>query len=143
MVCLLVHLGVVWRAGIRAAGAGQGAGAPTRLGDLALDFLLLALVVSGLLLTAAVAAPPALSGPADPLAPLSETVSQWYFLPARALFRALPGWTAALVLSGLVLLLVLVPFLDRGAVESRVGAVVRWTVGLALAAGWLLLVARR
>jgi hypothetical protein len=37
---------------------------------------------------------------------------------------------------------VLVPFIDRSGTGSRLGAVIRWAVGLVLAAGWILMVLR-
>ena len=85
--------------------------------DFALNLLILALLILGALLTLAVIRGPIIRGEADPFNPLVGVKPQWYLLWLYQLFNYLhPGWGGLLVLLFILLVLAL-PFLDRG--ESR------------------------
>jgi quinol-cytochrome oxidoreductase complex cytochrome b subunit len=57
--------------------------------------------------------------PANPLATPSEIVPEWYFLPYYAILRSIPNKLAGVIaMFGSLLLLALVPWLDRSPVKS-------------------------
>ncbi len=123
---LAAHLVTAWRTGLQerlAARPGDGA-------ILALDAWIATLLCIGVLLTAALSAPPPLLGPADPLTQLPHVQPRWYFLPARMLLRHLPGAVAALTVLVLFVLVTAVPLLDGRDRPSAIATGLRWTIGL-------------
>lgn len=137
---LSIHMVLTWRA--RRA---ESASRPVMTGSplAAIDLFIAVLLVSGGLLTLAILFPPELGVPADPMTPLAHVQPPWYLLPARQLMRHLSGGVASLVVLGLFAVLVSVPFVDRGTQPSPPATAVRWLLGIAAVAAWLLLALRQ
>ena len=98
--------------------------------DFTLNLLILALLVLGILLTLAVIFAPTIRGEADPFTPLVGVKPQWYLLWLYQIFNYLhPGWGGLLVLMFVVLLLSL-PFIDRGERRPRRRRLISFGLGL-------------
>jgi len=98
--------------------------------DFALNLLILALLLLGVLLTLAVILTPKVQGEADPFTPLVEVRPQWYLLWLSQLFHYLhPGWGGLLALLFIAFLLAL-PFLDRGESRPRRRRLISFALGL-------------
>jgi quinol-cytochrome oxidoreductase complex cytochrome b subunit len=98
--------------------------------DFTLNLLILALLVLGILLTLAVILAPTIQKEADPLTPLVEVKPQWYLFWLYQIFNYLnPGWGGLLVLVFIVLLFLL-PFIDRGERRPRRRRLISFGLGL-------------
>lgn len=107
--------------------------------DFALNLLILALLLFGVLLTLAVIFTPKVHGEADPFIPLEGVKPQWYLLWLYQLFNYLhPGWGGLLVLLFLAFLLAL-PFLDRGETRPRRRRWLSYALGLIVIAVFVFL----
>jgi quinol-cytochrome oxidoreductase complex cytochrome b subunit len=137
---LSLHVVVVWRA--RQAEAPM---VPRLVASpvAVLDRFIALVLISGGLLTLAILFPPELAAPADPMVPLVHVQPRWYLLPARQLLRHLSGGVASLVILGLFALVLSVPFIDRSVRPSRAGRAMRWVLGIAAVAAWILLAVRQ
>jgi len=139
VMVLSVHLWLIARAR-RSAPVATNAESPS---DLAFVVLATLLLTVGVLLSLAVAFPPPLGPPADPLSPPLSVQPRWYLLPARQLLRHWPGGVALLMVMAIFILVLTVPFIDRREVESGTGRLVRWGLGVAGLAACLFLAARQ
>jgi len=124
---LATHLVIAWRTGLQE----RLSAAPGAESILAVDFWIATLLCIGVLLSAALSAPPPLLGPADPLTPLPHVLPRWYFLPARMLLRHLPGAVAGLTVLVLFALVSAVPLIDGRERASAFATGARWAIGLA------------
>jgi quinol-cytochrome oxidoreductase complex cytochrome b subunit len=135
MFFLFLHLFIVWRLGIKEPSLGD---RTPFFPDFLVNLFMAALLTFGLLLVGAVLLPSPLLGQADPLSPLVEVKPQWYFLPLHELLQHLSGGTVALIVTAFLLLLFLVPFLDRRSEASIWRRVLLWALGFCALAGWFL-----
>ena len=143
LIFIGVHFVLVWRTAAQRSviEAVEVRSAAANL-DTGLGFAIAALLVLGGLVSLAVLAAPPLGVPADPL--LAVAVQpRWYFLPARWLLRHMSGGMGAVTVGGLFVVLLAVPFIDRGTVESSRGKTVRWVLGGVVVGGWILLALRQ
>ena len=107
--------------------------------DFTLNLLILALLVLGILLTLAVILTPRVQGEADPFTPLAEVKPQWYLLWLYQIFNYLhPGWGGLLVFLFILLLLAL-PFVDRGESRPRKRRLISFAIGLIVIGLFILL----
>lgn len=98
--------------------------------DFVFNLLILALLALGILLTLAVILAPSIQGEADPLTPLPGVKPQWYLLWLYQIFNYLhPGWGGLLMLLFILLLLAL-PFIDRGESRPRRRRLISFGLGL-------------
>lgn len=79
----------------------------------ALKEILTVIVVFATMITLAVLAPKGLGAKADLMQTESGIRPEWYLLPFYQLVKYFPEWLGFLFVNGLLLLLVLLPFLDR------------------------------
>ncbi len=136
---LSFHLLMVSRFGIKEP---RGASSAERLPfypDFLVNLLILGLLASGLLLTVAVIFPPLLLHQANPVVPLQAARPRWFLLPLRELLRGLPGWSAALSVGVFLLLVFLVPVLDRNESLTSSKKALHWGLGCLAIAAWVLL----
>jgi ubiquinol-cytochrome c reductase cytochrome b subunit len=69
--------------------------------------------------------------PANPLSTPEHIAPSWYFTPFYAILRAMPGpGLGALAMAGSLLMLILLPWLDRSPVKSTRYRPLRWKVAL-------------
>ncbi|MFQ5665336.1 MAG: cytochrome b N-terminal domain-containing protein [Candidatus Binatia bacterium] len=134
--CLGVHFLLVWR--VRSA---QPAAASAALWspDFLLSLLIAALLLGGLLVSAAVCLPASLAVQADPLSGLPHVQPPWYLLAVRGLLQRLPGWLAALSTLAFFSLLLLLPVLDRATALPVWKRVLHGAAGLAVISLWVFL----
>lgn len=106
------------------------------------DMLLVGLFLVGGLLTLAVLAPHPFGAAADPMSTPPGARPPWYLLAPYALLEALPGFlpgfVRGLLLEGVFLGIVLVPFLDRSGGAGARGRAFFW-IGAGLCLLWVLL----
>ncbi len=141
---LSLHVLLVWRMGIKEPARVEGTPQPLPTPfypDFLVSLLIAVVLMGGLLVTLAVVFPPTLLEQADPLTPLSQAQPRWYLLPVRELLRDLPGGVAALTTIAFLLLLFLVPVLDRTTVQ-RGRRLVQRTLGILVIAAWVLVSVR-
>jgi quinol-cytochrome oxidoreductase complex cytochrome b subunit len=124
---LMIHLYLASRQGLYPRSAP--ASAPKSLlkasrtyADVLLDGLMMVLLVLGMLLTLTVLLTPALGEQTDVLRPISAKTT-WYFLPVYGLLKLISGGGGLLAIGLGVIVLFLLPAVDRGMRESR-----RWIV---------------
>lgn len=139
---LFLHVLLVWSFGIKEPAPVRGG--PRRspvpfFPDFAINLLMAVLLIGGLLLSVAVVFPPPLLERADPLTPLLQTRPRWYFLPVRELIENLSGGTAAVCIIGFVLILFLIPTLDRRPTQSIWRPVLQRVIGVLWIATWVFL----
>jgi quinol-cytochrome oxidoreductase complex cytochrome b subunit len=130
---LFLHLFMIWRLGIREPSSVKESSDafPTPFfPDFLLNLLIAVLIFLGVLISAAVLLPRVFLAEADPITVLGGVKPKWYFLPLHELLRHLSGGVTALVVSTFVLLLFLVPFLDRRPAPSMGRKVFLWALGL-------------
>lgn len=139
---LFLHFLMVWRFGIkepsRVPSGTRGDPIPL-FPDYMLNLLLGALIIVGLLITAAVVYPPPLMERADPLTDLTPLRQRWYLVPLAELLRDLPEPITALVVFFLLLALLAIPLIDRGRVRNGWPKLVQRGVGILLIAVFFLL----
>lgn len=129
---LMIHLYLVGRQGLFNMSAPASARKPLpnasrTYADVLLDGLMMVLLVLGMLLTLTVLLTPALGEPIDVLRPMPAKTT-WYFLPFYGLLKLISGGGGLLVIGFGVVVLFLLPAMDRGIRESR-----KWIVyGLGL-----------
>jgi ubiquinol-cytochrome c reductase cytochrome b subunit len=71
--------------------------------------------------------------PANPLSTPEHIAPSWYFTPFYAILRAIPNpGMGALAMAGSLLVLVLLPWLDRSPVKSSRYRPLRWKIALAI-----------
>lgn len=145
LVCLSMHLGLLWRARRIESSALRPVSSRAARWFAAgmVDVFIAALLLCAGLLTLAIVFPPELAPPADPLSPLAHVQPRWYLLPARQLLRHLSGGVASLVTAALLALILLVPFIDRSAAPSSASRTVHWVLGAAAVAAWVFLALRQ
>lgn len=142
IACLTVHLALVWYLGTSKTEqvlSTAGANVKPYFPDFFVDLLITAFLVTGLLFSLAIVAPPLFSAEADPLTPLTGLASPWYIAPAQRLLGALPGGSVAVTIVVFLVLFFLVPVIDRSAALPGWKKLVHRGVGALVVAIWVLL----
>jgi quinol-cytochrome oxidoreductase complex cytochrome b subunit len=134
---LALHLVLTWRS--RAGEVPARRRSAASFPEFALTLFIIALLVTGALLSLATIASPPVGDQADPLTPLAHVRPPWYFLPAHQVLRNVSGTTAILVVVVVFSILFLLPTFDGRPIKSTFRRVARWLVGAALIAGCVLL----
>jgi len=140
MVLLItVHLGLVWRRGLSGnETGGQSARGLPVVPDFVLNVLLSVLISLGVALTIAVLAGVPMGRRADPLAPIKLIDLPWYFAGVKKIFAWLPGRGGIVIVTAVVVLLFLVPFLDRSQQGSNLRGWMVRVAGLGLVVAFVL-----
>lgn len=141
LALLSLHLLLVWRLGIQEPAHGEGVPQLPRtpFPDFLITLFMVGLIVGGCLFSVAVVFPPSLLEQADALTPLTHPQPLWYLLPVHESLRSLPGGIAALAVGTFVLLLLIVPALDRGPAQPTSKNALRRVLGVLVIAAWILL----
>ena len=129
---LSFHWLMVWRFGIKPpAGETSAAQSPRMLfyPDFLVNLLIAFLLVFGVLFSLAVFFPPSLLQQANPVSPLAQAQPKWFLLPLRGLLRGLPGPLAALSVAAFLVILTLVPIIDRNPSQTFAKKVIHWGLG--------------